>query len=84
MGSFVIFLPGQAHIQKGGKDQILSGSKKGDILWWDPRFPGEPTRNMQAHKVKADDTMTTFEVHDYAPLMAASTPNQYLKVCARC
>lgn len=71
----------KVHFQKGGKAQMLSGAKRGDILWWDPRFPGEPTRSLQAYRVKADDSMTSFEVHNYAPVLAAATPNQYLKVC---
>jgi hypothetical protein len=67
-------------MQKEGRPQIISGSKRGDLLWWDPRFPGEPTRRVQAHKLRTDDSMTAFEVHDYAPILATASPNSCIKV----
>ena len=70
-------------MQKEGRPQIISGSKRGDLLWWDPRFPGEPTRRVQAHKLRADDSMTAFEVHDYAPILATASPNSCIKVRCR-
>lgn len=34
----------------------------GDILWWDPRFPGQAVRNLKAYTLKSDDRMTAFSV----------------------
>lgn len=34
------------HIQPAGLRHLMSGSKEGDVLWWDTRFPGEPFRRL--------------------------------------
>lgn len=34
------------HLQRMSQNHIISGSEGGDILWWDPRFPGQAVRNL--------------------------------------
>eukprot|EP00040_Diaphanoeca_grandis_P032726 m.199067 g.199067 ORF g.199067 m.199067 type:complete len:1326 (+) comp32720_c0_seq1:176-4153(+) len=68
------------HLQRISQNHVISGSRMGDILWWDPRFPGQAVRNLQAFKLKNKDSMTTMAVHDYTSVLAAATPNQFIKV----
>lgn len=68
------------HIQRGGLYNILSGSKNGDVLWWDPRYVGEPVRSLTAYRLKKEESMTAFVVHDYASMLATASPNQFIKI----
>eukprot|EP00051_Salpingoeca_urceolata_P019295 m.280281 g.280281 ORF g.280281 m.280281 type:complete len:1393 (+) comp19398_c0_seq3:236-4414(+) len=68
------------HLQKGGGKHLLSASRAGEVLWWDPRFAGQSVRSLTAYSMRKDDGMTAFVVHDYAPLLATATPNQFIKI----
>jgi len=69
-----------AHLQGGNQQHIVSGSKAGDILWWDTRFPGQAVRNLRAFRLKPNDSMRSMVVHNHAGILATATPNQYIKV----
>lgn len=68
------------NLQRVSQNHVISGSRGGDILWWDPRFPGQAVRNLIAFKLKKGDSMTAMEVHDYASVLAAATPQQFIKI----
>jgi len=68
-----------ANLQRGHQ-HVISGSKAGDILWWDTRFPGQAVRNLRAYKLKRDDTMTSMVMHPYGSMLATATPNQFIKI----
>ena len=53
------------NLQRVSQNHVISGSRGGDILWWDPRFPGQAVRNLIAFKLKKGDSMTSMAVHDY-------------------
>ncbi len=59
---------------------VVSGSKAGDVLWWDRRFAGQAVRNLAAYKLKKDDTMNAMAVHPAASLLATASPNQFVKI----
>eukprot|EP00045_Choanoeca_perplexa_P015462 m.195251 g.195251 ORF g.195251 m.195251 type:complete len:1312 (-) comp16999_c0_seq1:102-4037(-) len=59
---------------------FMSGSKRGDILWFDVRKPGIPIRKVQAHRLRGDNTMSDLQIHDYAPMFATASTAQYLKI----
>lgn len=64
-------------------DKVISGSRGGDVLWWDARFPGQAVRNLLAYKLKRDDGMTAMVVHNHHAVLATATPNQFIKVGSR-
>src|SRR4051812_29352730 len=34
------------HINPDGMNCLITGSRVGDLLWWDQRFPGQPIRSV--------------------------------------
>ena len=68
------------NLQRVSQNHVISGSRGGDILWWDPRFPGQAVRNLIAFKLKKGDSMTSMAVHDYASVLATATPQQFIKI----
>lgn len=84
------------HINPDGAHCLISGSRSGDILWWDQRFPGQPVRsimvshrtscNHQAYQFKKEDVMSDFVVHDHLSLMATSAhgTGHFIKVRLVC
>ena len=68
------------HLQQQRGHLLISGSKGGVILWYDARFPGQAVRNLTAFKLRSDDYMRAMVVHNNAPILAASAPNQYIKI----
>jgi regulator-associated protein of mTOR len=67
------------HMQRGGRNHVISASRGGDVLWWDPRYPSQPVRTLLAYKL-TNDAMNTMVVHDYASLLATATQQQYIKI----
>jgi regulator-associated protein of mTOR len=63
-------------IQKVNTTQVISGSASGDIKFWDTRIEGASLKSFDAHK----GSMTTLAVHDYAPVMACGSNDQFIKV----
>jgi regulator-associated protein of mTOR len=63
-------------IQKVNTTQVISGSASGDIKFWDTRIDGASLKSFDAHK----GSMTTLAVHDYAPVMACGSNDQFIKV----
>lgn len=55
--------------------QVISGSTSGDIKFWDIRT-GASLRTIDAHRTP----MTALAVHDYAPILASGSNNQFVKV----
>eukprot|EP00039_Didymoeca_costata_P008263 m.109666 g.109666 ORF g.109666 m.109666 type:complete len:1325 (+) comp14009_c0_seq1:230-4204(+) len=70
----------QAHLQGGNKHHVISGSRAGDILWWDTRFPTCAVRNLRAYKLDSTDAMRSMAVHNHASLLATATPKQFIKI----
>ena len=68
-----------AHIQPGTFD-MLTGSVAGDVKLWDLRQPKASMQTITAHR---DSPMTALVVHDYAPVFATGSHNQFIKVCNR-
>eukprot|EP00036_Acanthoecidae_sp_10tr_P014870 CAMPEP_0206296148 /NCGR_PEP_ID=MMETSP0106_2-20121207/5523_1 /ASSEMBLY_ACC=CAM_ASM_000206 /TAXON_ID=81532 /ORGANISM="Acanthoeca-like sp., Strain 10tr" /LENGTH=1396 /DNA_ID=CAMNT_0053726805 /DNA_START=135 /DNA_END=4325 /DNA_ORIENTATION=- len=66
------------HLQLLNRNHIMSGSEAGDILWWDPRFPGQAVRNLMAYN--KDEKLTSMVVHDYHSLIATATRDKYTKI----
>jgi regulator-associated protein of mTOR len=63
------------HKQLTGSNVIISGSVAGDIKFWDARRT-ESVRTIDAHRTG----MTSLAVHNYAPVMASGSNNQFIKV----
>eukprot|EP00741_Cyanophora_paradoxa_P021268 tig00021348_g20528.t1 len=65
------------HIQRGGEHAVLSGSAAGDVKFWDVRAGASAAyRTMRLHQ----KAMTAFVVHDYAPMLAGGSQNQFVKI----
>eukprot|EP01027_Heterolobosea_sp_BB2_P013912 GEZU01020017.1.p1 GENE.GEZU01020017.1~~GEZU01020017.1.p1 ORF type:complete len:840 (-),score=234.87 GEZU01020017.1:152-2344(-) len=62
-------------MQKTTNAQFISGSVSGDIKFWDVRMDAS-TRTIEAHR----SAMTALAVHDYAPILASGSNNQFIKV----
>jgi regulator-associated protein of mTOR len=63
-------------IQKVNTSQVISGSASGDIKFWDTRVEGASLKSFDIHK----GSMTTLAVHDYAPVLACGSNDQFIKV----
>ncbi|KAL0481013.1 raptor [Acrasis kona] len=64
-------------IQKVNNNQIITGSYSGDIKFWDARvLGGAAIRTFECHK----GGMNSLEIHDYAPVMACGSNDQFIKV----
>eukprot|EP00742_Colponemidia_sp_Colp-10_P007526 GILJ01008112.1.p1 GENE.GILJ01008112.1~~GILJ01008112.1.p1 ORF type:complete len:1472 (-),score=223.61 GILJ01008112.1:233-4648(-) len=63
------------HMQRGGDRQVISGSIAGDIKFWDLRTVSS-LKTIDAHR----SSMTALAVHDYAPILASGSQNQFIKV----
>lgn len=63
------------HIQKINNYQLITGSASGDIKFWDTRFLDSSIKTFEAHK-----GCTALAIHDYAPVMASGSNNQFVKV----
>ena len=60
--------------------QMVSGSVTGDVVFWDLRGRA-PVQVVEVHR----SPMTALAVHNYAPLFASGSHNQFIKVSApRC
>ncbi|CAI5738678.1 unnamed protein product [Hyaloperonospora brassicae] len=65
----------QTHIYPGG-NELLTGSVTGELKFWDMRYPKNSVRSLEAHR----SPMTALAVHDYAPIFASGSHNQFIKV----
>ncbi|TMW63135.1 hypothetical protein Poli38472_002076 [Pythium oligandrum] len=65
----------QTHLYPG-KNELLSGSVSGELKFWDLRYPKTSVRALEAHR----SPMTALAVHDYAPIFASGSHNQFIKV----
>jgi len=63
------------HIQRGNEMQVTSASVEGEVRFWDIR-QFRCTRLYQVHQ----RTMTAFAAHDYAPIMAGGSLNQFIRM----
>ncbi|ETV91087.1 hypothetical protein, variant 1 [Aphanomyces invadans] len=58
------------------KHELLSGSVSGDVKLWDLRYQKASVKTFEAHR----SPMTALAVHDFAPLYATGSHNQFIKV----
>ncbi|KAF1324552.1 Regulatory-associated protein of mtor, partial [Globisporangium splendens] len=65
----------QTHVY-AGKNEMLSGSVSGELKFWDLRYPRTSVKSLEAHR----SPMTALAVHDYAPIFASGSHNQFIKV----
>ncbi|CAH0492228.1 unnamed protein product [Peronospora farinosa] len=65
----------QTHIYPGRKE-LLTGSVTGELKFWDMRYPKHSVKSLEAHR----SPMTALAVHDYAPIFASGSHNQFIKV----
>ncbi|CEG40643.1 regulatory-associated protein of mtor [Plasmopara halstedii] len=65
----------QTHIY-AGRNELLTGSVTGELKFWDIRFPKNSIKSLEAHR----SPMTALAVHDYAPIFASGSHNQFIKV----
>ena len=63
-------------MQKINNTQIISGSTSGDIKFWDIRVDTGSVKTFEAHK----GNITALSIHDYAPILASGSNNQFVKV----
>eukprot|EP00762_Andalucia_godoyi_P006330 ANDGO_05832.mRNA.1 Regulatory-associated protein of TOR 2 len=63
------------HRQMTTPSTVISASIAGDIKFWDLRR-SEAVRTVEAHRTG----MTSFAVHNYAPVMASGSNNSFIKV----
>ncbi|KAJ5072200.1 regulatory-associated protein of mtor [Anaeramoeba ignava] len=61
--------------QIGSEEVLISGSVQGDIKFWDLRNP-YATKTLIAYQ----GLMTTLEIHDYSPLIACGSNNDFIKI----
>eukprot|EP00164_Ancoracysta_twista_P006333 GFYU01008799.1.p1 GENE.GFYU01008799.1~~GFYU01008799.1.p1 ORF type:complete len:119 (-),score=13.61 GFYU01008799.1:82-438(-) len=62
-------------MQKWSEHGVVSGSVSGDIKFWDLRQTTS-VRTLEAHR----SAMTALSAHDYAPIIASGSHNQFIKV----
>ncbi|EFC42042.1 predicted protein [Naegleria gruberi] len=65
-----------AKIQNVNSNQVITGYSSGDIMFWDTRVTNKCTRQFNAHK----GSMTALAIHNYAPVLACGSNNQFIKV----
>ncbi|TDH70902.1 hypothetical protein CCR75_009469 [Bremia lactucae] len=65
----------QTHMY-AGRNELLTGSVTGELKFWDMRFPKNSIKTLEAHR----SPMTALAVHDYAPIFASGSHNQFIKV----
>ncbi|DBA03474.1 TPA: hypothetical protein N0F65_002882 [Lagenidium giganteum] len=65
----------QTHVY-AGRNELLSGSVSGELKFWDLRYPKTSIKSLEAHR----SPMTALAVHDYAPIFASGSHNQFIKV----
>ncbi|CAH0476322.1 unnamed protein product [Peronospora belbahrii] len=65
----------QTHIYPG-RNELLTGSVTGELKFWDMRYPKNSVKSLEAHR----SPMTALAVHDYAPIFASGSHNQFIKV----
>ncbi|KAG1683862.1 hypothetical protein DVH05_012718 [Phytophthora capsici] len=65
----------QTHIY-AGRNELLTGSVTGELKFWDMRYPKNSVKSLEAHR----SPMTALAVHDYAPVFASGSHNQFIKV----
>ncbi|CAI5732884.1 unnamed protein product [Peronospora destructor] len=65
----------QTHIYPGRKE-LLTGSVTGELKFWDMRYPKSSVKSLEAHR----SPMTALAVHDYVPIFASGSHNQFIKV----
>lgn len=65
----------QTHIY-AGRNELLTGSVTGELKFWDMRYPKNSVKSLEAHR----SPMTALAVHDYAPIFASGSHNQFIKV----
>ncbi|KDO19921.1 hypothetical protein SPRG_14829 [Saprolegnia parasitica CBS 223.65] len=58
------------------KYELLSGSVTGELKFWDLRHQKVSVKTLEAHR----SPMTALSVHNYAPLFASGSHNQFIKV----
>ena len=54
-----------AHIQRGGSRELVTGSRNGEVKLWDMRMDAS-IRTIKA----TNDTLRTISVHEHAPVFA--------------
>ena len=69
--------PGYAHAD--APRECASGCVAGDLKFWDARAPGASLRTVDVQ----NSTMTAFDAHGNAPLLASGSHNQFIKFMAR-
>lgn len=62
-------------MQKINTNQLISGSSNSVVKFWDIRVDTS-TKTINSHK----GNMTAFVVHDFAPILASGSDNQFIKV----
>ncbi|EGB12285.1 hypothetical protein AURANDRAFT_19887, partial [Aureococcus anophagefferens] len=63
------------HAHADAPRECASGCVAGDLKFWDARAPGASLRT--------NSTMTAFDAHGNAPLLASGSHNQFIKFMAR-
>ncbi|KAG2387137.1 hypothetical protein C9374_002172 [Naegleria lovaniensis] len=63
-------------IQNVNSYQVISGCANGDIMFWDTRVTNKCVKQFNAHK----GSMTALAIHNYAPVLACGSNNQFIKV----
>jgi len=63
-------------IQNVNSNQVISGCASGDIMFWDTRVTNQCVKQFNAHK----GSMTALAIHNYAPVLACGSNNQFIKV----
>lgn len=65
----------QTHLY-AGRNELLTGSVTGELKFWDMRYPKNSVKSLEAHR----SPMTALAVHNYAPIFASGSHNQFIKV----
>ncbi|KAI9922345.1 hypothetical protein PsorP6_002603 [Peronosclerospora sorghi] len=65
----------QTHIYIG-RNELLTGSVTGELKFWDMRYPKNSVKSLEALR----SPMTALAVHNYAPIFASGSHNQFIKV----
>jgi len=67
------------HAHADAPRECASGCVAGDLKFWDARAPGASLRTVDVQ----NSTMTAFDAHGNAPLLASGSHNQFIKFMAR-